>query len=107
MINTDRFFRSIGAALQRIRESAGISRETLQMKSGIHRNTIARYENGEANPNLKTLIMLTNALGYEVKVSFAKRKVAPKDFGKNFSTKEEAEAALRKENLLEEDSGTV
>ena len=77
MIDTDRFFRSLGAALQRIRESAGISRETLQMKSGIHRNTIARYENGEANPNLKTLIMLTNALGYEVTVSFAKRKVTP------------------------------
>lgn len=107
MIDTDRFFRSIGAALQRIRESAGISRETLQMKSGIHRNTIARYENGEANPNLKTLIMLTNALGYEVTVSFAKRKVTPKDFGKIFGTKEEAEAALRKENLLEEDSDTV
>lgn len=77
MIDTDRFFSSLGAALQRIRESAGISRETLQMKSGIHRNTIARYENGEANPNLKTLIMLTNALGYEVTVSFAKRKVTP------------------------------
>ncbi len=79
MIDTDRFFRSLGAALQRIRESAGISRETLQMKSGIHRNTIARYENGEANPNLKTLIMLTNALGYEVTVSFAKRKVTPNE----------------------------
>lgn len=79
MINTDRFFRSLGAALQRIRESAGISRETLQMKSGIHRNTIARYENGEANPNLKTLIMLTNALGYEVTVSFTKRRVTPNE----------------------------
>ena len=79
MIDTDRFFRSLGAALQRIRESAGISRETLQMKSGIHRNTIARYENGEANPNLKTLIMLTNAMGYEVTVSFAKRKVTPNE----------------------------
>lgn len=107
MIDTDRFFRSLGAALQRIRESAGISRETLQMRSGIHRNTIARYENGEANPNLKTLIMLTNAMGYGVTVSFKERKVTPKDFGKNFSTKEEAEAALRKENLLEEDSDTV
>lgn len=79
MINTDRFLCSLGAALQRIRESAGISRETLQMRSGIHRNTIARYENGEANPNLKTLIMLTNALGYEVTVSFAKRKVTPNE----------------------------
>lgn len=107
MIDADRFLCFLGAALQRIRESAGISRENLQMKSGIHRNTIARYENGEANPNLKTLIMLTNALGYEVTASFRKRKVTPKDFGKNFSTKEEAEAALRKENLLEEDSDTV
>lgn len=79
MIDTYRFLRSIGAALYRIREDAGISRETLQMKSGIHRNTIARYENGEANPNLKTLIMLTNALGYEVTVSFAKRKVTPNE----------------------------
>lgn len=107
MVDADRFLCFLGAALQRIRESAGISRENLQMKSGIHRNTIARYENGEANPNLKTRIMLTNALGYEVTASFRKRKVTPKDFGKNFSTKEEAEAALRKENLLEEDSDTV
>lgn len=77
MIDTDRFLCSLGAALYRIREDAGISRETLQMKSGIHRNTIARYENGEASPTLKTLIMLTNALGYEVTVSFTERKVTP------------------------------
>ena len=80
MIDTDRLFRSLGAALQRIRESAGISRETLQMRPGIHRNTITRYEKGEANPNLKTLIMLTNALGYEVTVSFTERKVTPNDW---------------------------
>ena len=34
-------------------------------------------------------------------------EVRPKNFGKIFGTKEEAEAALRKENLLEEDSDTV
>ena len=77
MIDADRFLCFLGADLRRIRESAGISRETVQMRSGVHRNTIARYENGEANPNLKTLIMLTNALGYEVTVSFRKRKVTP------------------------------
>lgn len=75
----DQFICRIGAALYQARESAGVSRETLQMKSGIHRNTIARYENGEANPNLKTLIMLTNALGYEVTVSFTKRRVTPNE----------------------------
>lgn len=79
MIDTDRFLCSLGAALHRIREDAGVSRETLQMKSGIHRNTIARYENGEASPTLKTLIMLTNALGYEVTVSFTERKVTPNE----------------------------
>ena len=75
----DQFICRLGAALYQARESAGESRETLQMKSGIHRNTIARYENGEANPNLKTLIMLTNALGYEVTVSFTKRRVTPNE----------------------------
>lgn len=34
-------------------------------------------------------------------------EVRPKDFGKIFGTKEEAEAALRKENLLEEDPDAV
>ena len=65
---------SIGTALFRAREASGISREGLQMKAGIHRNTIARYENGEAIPTLKTLIALADALGYTLRVSFAKKK---------------------------------
>jgi transcriptional regulator with XRE-family HTH domain len=66
--------RSIGAALFRAREAAGISREGLQMKAGVHRNTIARYENGEAIPTLKTLIVLADALGYELRVSFVRKE---------------------------------
>lgn len=75
MKDMDQFICRIGAALYQARESAGVSRETLQMKSGIHRNTIARYENGEANPNLKTLIALATALGYSLKVSLGRKKV--------------------------------
>lgn len=74
MTDTDRFLRPLGAALYRARDSAGISRETLQLKSGIHRNTIARYENGEGGLNMKTLIVLADALGYEVRVSFRRKE---------------------------------
>lgn len=66
--------RSISTSLFRAREAAGISRETLQMKSGIHRNTIASYENGKAIPTLRTLVVLADALGYEVKVRFVRKE---------------------------------
>lgn len=79
MRDMNNFTRSIGIALFRAREAAGISREGLQMKSGIHRNTIARYENGEAIPTLKTLVVLTGALGYELRVSFAKENGTKED----------------------------
>lgn len=79
MKDTNHFIRSLGFALFRAREAAGMSRETLQMKSGIHRNTIARYENGDAIPTLKTLIVLAGSLGYELKVSFARKKEVTPD----------------------------
>lgn len=74
MKDMDQFLYCLGAALYQARESAGVSRETLQMKTGIHRNTIARYENGEANPSLKTLITLATALGYSMKVSLGRKE---------------------------------
>ena len=67
-------FHDISTSLFRAREAAGISRETLQMKSGVHRNTIARYENGEAIPTLRTLVVLADALGYEVRVRFVRKE---------------------------------
>lgn len=73
MADIDHFIRSLGTVLYQIREAAGMSRETLQMKSGIHRNTIAAYENGKAIPTLRTLVVLADALGYEVKVRFVRR----------------------------------
>lgn len=75
MSDIDHVIRSLGTVLYQIREAAGMSRETLQMKSGIHRNTIASYENGKAIPTLRTLVVLADALGYEIKVRFVRKEV--------------------------------
>jgi transcriptional regulator with XRE-family HTH domain len=56
-----------------------MSRGELQQKTKIHRNTIARYENGDASPTLKILAVLADALGYELKVNFVKREVTPNE----------------------------
>ena len=69
-----RFLYAIGTMLYRAREEAGLSRFALQQKTGIHKNTIARYENGVASPTLRVLVVIAHALGYEVHVSFAKKE---------------------------------
>ena len=74
MRDMDQFLYSVGILLYRARVEAGMSREALQQKTKIHKNTIARYENGEASPTLKIMVVLAEALGYELRVSFARKE---------------------------------
>ena len=74
MRDIDQFLYSVGILLYRARVDAGLSREALQQKTKIHKNTIAGYENGVASPTLKILAVLADALGYELRVSFVRKE---------------------------------
>lgn len=69
----DRYINDIGIRLFRIREDAGISRNQLQKKTGIHHNTIMNYENGVASPTLRLLAAIADGIGYDIRVEFVKR----------------------------------
>ena len=69
-----RLLNTVGKSLYRIREDADVSREQLQQKSGIHRNTIANYENGAASPTLRVIAVLADAMGYKVNIGFSKKE---------------------------------
>ncbi len=57
---------AIGERIRRLRESAGITQETLAHAAGIGRITIVRLENGEQSPRFKTLNSIARALGKTV-----------------------------------------
>ena len=48
--------------LSELRKLKGLTQERLAVLSGVHRVTIARYETGRMNPNVKTLEKLSTAL---------------------------------------------
>ena len=61
-MNFEQFCTALGAELRRIRETAGLSRQQLADRSGIHRNSIERYEAGADMP-VMTFIRLCVAMG--------------------------------------------
>ena len=50
---------TFAARLQYLREKHGISRKILSELCGLSKNMIARYERGEVQPNLASLIALS------------------------------------------------
>jgi DNA-binding XRE family transcriptional regulator len=58
----DQFCAALGEELRRIREEAGLSRQQLADRTGIHRNSIANYEGGADLP-VMTFIRLCVAMG--------------------------------------------
>jgi transcriptional regulator with XRE-family HTH domain len=53
---------ALGAALQRLREEAGLSQEALSDLSDVHLTHIGGLERGVRNPSYTTLLRLTKAL---------------------------------------------
>lgn len=58
----EQFCTALGEELRRIRESAGLSRQQLAERTGVHRNSIANYEGGADLP-VMTFIRLCVAMG--------------------------------------------
>jgi len=45
------------------REGRHMTQVDLAVETGLHQSVIARIENGQANPTLKTLLKISEALG--------------------------------------------
>ena len=52
-----------GAALRRVRLSAGMSQERLGLEAGVQRNFISLIETGQNQPTITTIAKLARALG--------------------------------------------
>jgi len=49
-----------------VRKRKGLSQAELAEKSGVSRNSIAKFERGETAPQLETVIKILEALDYEM-----------------------------------------
>ena len=58
-----RLVKRLGYRVQELRENAGLSRERLAERTGLHANTIGLIERGESNPSFLVLVALAKGLG--------------------------------------------
>lgn len=63
--------------IRELRAAKGVSQATLAVTAGMDPATLNRLEQGKANPNLKTLEKLADALEVEVPELFSKKVSAP------------------------------
>ena len=52
------------------RKFSGLTQKQLSEKAGITQPDISKLENGNANPSIRTLKRLANAMGMKLKVEF-------------------------------------
>ena len=52
------------------RREEGLTQKELSERSGITQADISRLENGNANPSIRTLQRLANAMGKTLKIEF-------------------------------------
>ncbi|HOU45129.1 MAG TPA: helix-turn-helix transcriptional regulator [Anaerolineaceae bacterium] len=59
---TEDVLKRLGVRIRFLREQAGISQETLGLRSGLHRTYIGAIERGERNPSVLSLKKIVDAL---------------------------------------------
>lgn len=57
-------------ALLELRNKQNLTQQELAERTGINRSDISRIEHGNANPSLKTMKRLAEAMGKRVRISF-------------------------------------
>lgn len=58
--------KNFGKNLKRYRLELGMTQEVLAEKVKLHQTTIAKLELGQINPSLKTIYIITRALGIKL-----------------------------------------
>lgn len=72
VVSTDLLIRRVVNDLKDIRESENVTTAKLAEMTGIKQPNITRMEVGGATPNLRTIVTIADALGYDL--NFKKRK---------------------------------
>ena len=67
---TDPTATSIGKVLREMRQDAGVTQQELEKRTGITQTEISRYELGKRNITLRTLLRLTEALGFHLSIRY-------------------------------------
>ena len=57
----------IGERIRKLRQSKGMSQQTLADECDIEPPNLSRIENGNTNPTIKSLWKISNALGVKLK----------------------------------------
>lgn len=52
------------------RQATGLTQRELSERTGIAQSDISKLENGNANPSIRTLKKLAEAMGKQLKISF-------------------------------------
>ena len=68
---------TLGGRIRHLRETAGLTQETLALRAGIGRITILRLENGGQTPRFKTLSAIARALGRSVQELLVEPELLP------------------------------
>ena len=69
---------SIKQAMIEARKTEGLTQKDLSIRSGIAQGDISKLENGNANPSIKTLQRLANAMGKSLRIEFVEPTNKPK-----------------------------
>jgi DNA-binding XRE family transcriptional regulator len=72
LLDLDTLIRRVVNDLKDIREDEEVTTATLAEMTGIKQPNITRMETGGSTPNLRTVLMIADALGYDL--TFVKRK---------------------------------
>ncbi len=57
------FARSVGRTIRRTRQDAGLTKEALAERAGLHWTVIVAYEGGHGVPILESFVVIATALG--------------------------------------------
>jgi len=66
------FMEVIGKIIKERRGVLGITQRQLAELAGVAINTLTKIERGEANPSIKTLILILDTLGLEITIQVKK-----------------------------------
>lgn len=64
---------TLGDQIARLRENEGWTQADLAERAGVHINTVNNIENNRT-AKLESIVLLAEALGYDMRVSFIKSK---------------------------------
>jgi XRE family transcriptional regulator, regulator of sulfur utilization len=67
----DKVFKKIGERIRELRNIKGLTQEELAHQASLHDRSLGRFERGEMNPSLESLVNITKALDVTLEEFFS------------------------------------